>query len=73
MTGTHSILDPIEAGLIDIGTTLESASEKEVKLAVHRLISDPKTSAVLDFLSRHATHTPSTAMGHEIRLWVLRL
>ena len=70
MTGTHSILDPIEAGLIDIGTTLESASEEEVKLAVHRLISDPKTSAVLDFLSRHATHTPSTAMGHEIRLWV---
>ena len=70
MTGTHSILDPIEGALIDLGTTLEEASEEEVKLAVHRLISDPNTAAVLDFLSQHATHTPSTDIGHEIDLWV---
>ena len=70
MTGTHSILDPIEGALIDLGTTLEEASEEEVKLAVHRLISDPNTAAVLDFLSQNATHTPSRDLGHEIRLWV---
>ena len=70
MTGTHSILDPIEDRLSDIGTTIESASVEEVKLAVHQLISDPETTAVLDFLSRHATYTPMTIMGDEILWWV---
>ena len=69
MTGTHSVLDPIEDRLFDLGTTIGFASMEEVKLAVHRLISDPETTASLDFLSRHATSTPRTVMGDDILWW----
>ena len=70
MTGTHSILDPIEDRLADIGTTMETVSVEEVKLAVHQLISDPETTGALDFLSRHASHVPKMVMGEDILWWV---
>ena len=44
MAGAHSILDPIEDRLAGIGTTMETATVEEVKLAVHQLISDPETT-----------------------------
>ena len=44
MSGVHSILDPIEDKLADIGTTMDTASAEEVKFAVHQLISDPETT-----------------------------
>lgn len=70
MKGAHSILDPIEAKLADIGTNLEEATVWEVKLAVHRLIADPQTSGAQDFLSRHASHSTKESMGEEIHWWV---
>ncbi len=70
MSGAHSILDPLEDRLADIGTTMETASVEEVKLAVHRLISDPETTETLDFLSRHASHAPKMVMGEDILWWV---
>ena len=69
MAGAHSILSPIEDRLAALGTTIETASVEEVKLAVHLLISDSKTTGILDFLSRHATYTPKTVMGVEIKWW----
>ena len=70
MSGAHSILDPLEDRLADIGTTMETASVEEVKLAVHQLISDPETTGALDFLSRHASHAPKMVMGEDILWWV---
>ena len=70
MSGAHSILDPLEDRLADIGTTMETASVEEVKLAVHQLISDPETTGALDFLSRHASHAPKMVMGEDIFWWV---
>ena len=70
MAGTHSLLDPIEDRLSDLGTAIGSASMEDVKLAIHQLISDPETTASLDFLSRHSTFTPRTVMGDDILWWV---
>ena len=70
MQAAHSILDPINSKLLDIGVTIEEASTEEIKLAVHRLISNPQTTGVLDFLSRHASYEPKDVNGEKILWWV---
>ena len=69
MNGAHSILSPIEKQLARLGTTIETASVEEVKLALHLLISDSQTTGVLDFLSQHSTYSTKTVMGKDVTWW----
>ena len=69
MEGAHSILSPIEEQLSRLGTTIETASVEEVKLALHLLISDSQTTGVLDFLSRHSTYATKTVIGRDVTWW----
>ncbi|SVD70255.1 uncharacterized protein METZ01_LOCUS423109, partial [marine metagenome] len=69
ITGTVSILDPIEATLSAMNTTLETASEEQIKFAIHKLLSNETTSNVIDFLSKHAKYEKRTVLGQEINWW----
>ena len=52
-----------------MNTTLETASEEQIKFAVHQLISNETTSNVIDFLSKHAKYEKRTVFGKEINWW----
>ena len=69
ITGTVSILEPIEATLSAMNTTLDTASEEQIKFAVHQLLSNESTSNVIDFLSRHARYEKRIVLGQEINWW----
>mgnify|MGYP003306105865 FL=1 len=69
ITGIASLLEPIEATLSAMNTTLETASEEQIKFAVHQLISNETTSNVIDFLSKHAKYEKRTVFGKEINWW----
>jgi len=69
ITGIASLLEPIEATLLTMNTTLETASEEQIKFAVHQLISNENTSNVIDFLSKHAKYEKRTVFGKEINWW----
>ena len=69
ITGIASLLEPIEATLYAMNTTLETASEEQIKFAVHQLISNENTSNVIDFLSKHAKYEKRTVFGKEINWW----
>ena len=69
ITGIVSILDPIEATLSAMGTPLDTASEEQIKLAIHQLLANENTSNVIDFLSRHAKYEKRNVLGQEINWW----
>ena len=69
ITGISSILDPIEIVLSQMGITLEQASDEDIKGAFFRLVSNPKTNQVIDFLSRNSTIENSVINGVEVDLW----
>ena len=67
--GTASILEPLEAALSFMDTTLETASEEQIKIAVHQLLANENTSYIIDFLSRHAKYEKRIVLGQEINWW----
>ena len=69
ITGISSILDSIEIVLFQMGTTLDQASDQDIKVAFFRLLSNPKSNQVIDFLSRKATFETSLINGVEVDLW----
>jgi len=69
ITGISSILDSIEIVLFQMGTTLDQASDQDIKVAFSRLLSNPKSNQVIDFLSRKATFETSLINGVEVDLW----
>ena len=69
ITGISSVLDPVEIVLFQMGTTLEDATDEDIKVAFFQLISDPKSNQVIDFLSRKATFESKTINGIEVDLW----
>ena len=56
ITGIASILEPIEATLSVMGATLDTASEEQIKFAIHELLANENTSNIIDFLSQHAKY-----------------
>ena len=67
--GISSILDSIEIVLFQMGITLDQASDQDIKVAFSRLLSNPKSNQVIDFLSRKATFETSLINGVEVDLW----
>jgi predicted RND superfamily exporter protein len=70
-TGVISIADAVAAFLpLVLGTSLDDASDDQVKLAVAMLLDDPRTSTLADQLSVEATSVRRDVLGREIDYWV---
>ena len=68
--GISSILNGIEASLATIDVTLQSASDDQIKLAVHHLLSKNSTKGLRDFLSVDASSQQKIILGQGIDYWV---
>ena len=70
-TGLNTLADEVERVLSDpaFGTTLEQATDDQVKLAVHILLSNPETSGLKDSLSVQARSEKRVVSGREINYW----
>ncbi|MEE8518648.1 MAG: hypothetical protein V3S98_05950, partial [Dehalococcoidia bacterium] len=69
-TATTTIADAVQLALLLERTSLERATDDEVKLAVAHLLEGPLTAALADQLSVLATSEPRTVLGEEIDYWV---
>ena len=69
--GVNTLADEVQAVLSHpaFGTSLKDATDDQVKLAVHLLFSDPRTSGLRDFLSVKARSEPRIFSGVEIDYW----
>ena len=69
--GLNTLADEVQRVLSDpdFGATLESASDDQIKLAVHLLLADPETAALRDVLSVEARSEKRTVGGVEIDYW----
>ncbi len=70
-TGLNTLADSVQRVLTGpaFGTTLESATDDQVKLAVHILFSNPETSGLKDRLSVAARSEKRDIEGREIDYW----
>ena len=70
-TGLNTLADEVQRVLSHpaFGTTLEQATDEQVKLAVHVLFSNPETSALKDLLSVKARSEKRVVGGREIDYW----
>ncbi|MCZ6789638.1 MAG: hypothetical protein O7D33_06860, partial [Chloroflexi bacterium] len=70
-TGLNTIADVVQRVLSDpaFGTTLELATDDQVKLAVHILFSNPETNGLKDSLSVAARSEKRVVGGMEIDYW----
>ena len=70
-TGLNTLADEVQRVLSDpaFGTTLELATDDQVKLAVHILFSNPETSGLKDFLSVKARSEKRDVGGRQIDYW----
>ena len=70
-TGLNTIADVVHGVLRDpaFGTTLELATDDQVKLAVHILFSNPETNGLKDSLSVGARSEKRVFGGREIDYW----
>ncbi len=68
--GAFTIADAVQAVLVELGTTLEQATEDQVKLAVHYVMAAPETSELRNRLSSSATSRRRSVDGAEIDYWV---
>ena len=53
-----------------LGTNLETASEEQVKFAIHFLLTNPLTSSLQSQLSTKATRETRTVLGENIDWWI---
>ena len=71
--GIFTVADAVQEALTNdprLNTTLEDASDDEVKLALHYLLTDPKTEYLKDFLSSQKKRVePRTLLGQKIDYW----
>ena len=70
-TGLNTLADSVQRVLSDpaFNTTLEFATDGQVKLAVHILFSNPETSGLKDFLSVDAKSKKRVVGGRKIDYW----
>jgi hypothetical protein len=70
--GVHSLADAVQEVLLrnpPYATTLETATDAQVKLAVHQLLSNPETSGLRKSLSIEARSENRVLGIHEIDYW----
>ena len=68
--GIISVLDSVEVFLASENLILESASEEQVKLAFHHIMSNPQFVNVKDLISTKAYSTKRIVLGQEIDYWI---
>ena len=70
-TGLNTLADEVQRVLSNpaLGTSLEFATDDQVKLAVHTLFSNPQTSGLKDSLSVKARSDKRVVGGEEIDYW----
>ena len=68
--GIISVVDAVEVFLASQNLILESATEEQIKLAFHHIMSNPQFSNVKDLISTKAHSTKRTVLGQEIDYWV---
>ena len=71
--GVYSLADAVQDVLVSdprFDTTLETATDEQVKLAVHQLFSNPDTSGLKGSLSVKAQSEKRLVGGNEIDYWV---
>ena len=72
-TGVTSIADAVQGILLTdsrLGTGLESATDEQVKLAIHYLFASEQTRELRESLSVQATSEPRVVAGQTIDHWV---
>ena len=72
-TGVTSIADAVQRVLVNdprFGTSLQLATDEQVKLAVHHLFTSPETSELRESMSVKATSEQRTVGGRSIDHWV---
>ncbi len=70
--GMYSLADAVQDVLASdprLSTTLETATEGQVKLALHQLFANPSTSGLQDALSIQAQSEKRIVSGTEINYW----
>ena len=68
--GIISVLDSVEVFLASENLILESATEEQVKLAFHHIMSNPQFVNVKDLISTKAYSTKRIVLGQEIDYWI---
>ena len=72
VVGIHTVADAVQDVLARdprLNTTLEDASDDQVKLALHQLFSDPRGAEFRDSLSVETASEPRQVAGQEIDYW----
>lgn len=70
--GVYSLADAVQsvlAGQPSPGVTLETATDEQVKFALHQLFSDPRTSRLKQLLAGTAHSEKRQVLGREIDYW----
>ncbi len=70
--GIYTIADAVQEVLVSdprLGTTLEDATDEEVKLAVHEVLASPETGGLRNFLSVLERSERRVVSGTEIDYW----
>ena len=71
-TGISSFADAVQGMLLNhplLGVSLEEATDEQVKLAVHFLLSDPASAGLRDTLSVEASSETVTVEGQQVDVW----
>ncbi len=71
--GVYSLADAVQDVLVRdprFGTALETATDEQVKLAVHQLFSSPDTSKLRGYLAVNARREKRDVGGREIDYWI---
>ena len=71
-TGVSTIADHVQQLLLQdpsLDASLETATDQQVKVAVHRLLSNPLTAGLQDTLSEKATSVSREIAGDTINYW----
>lgn len=72
VVGIFTIADAVHEVLVNhptLSTTLAEASEDQIKLALHHVFTDPRSSYLSFFLSQKKSITPGRVLGQEIDVW----
>lgn len=64
--GISTLADAVHEILPRLGTTLASASDEQVKVAVHLALQDPATEAIQGLIYKQKIEEERTVLGHEI-------
>ena len=71
IVGIYSLADEVQEVMASdpLSPTLENGSDDDVKLALHRILSDPRKKRFREDLSIKATSEPRQVAGQEIVYW----